>query len=80
MSVPFVIYADFEAITEKVPGCHPKDNKSSLNHIKRHTYCDYGYKAVCFYDEKYTKPVQILKGENAVYKLLEKTNSEEIFQ
>lgn len=34
MPVPFVIYADFEAITEKVPGCHPKDNKSSLNHIK----------------------------------------------
>ena len=74
MSVPFVIYADFEAITEKVPGCHPKDN------IKRHTYCDYGYKAVCFYDEKYTKPVQIFKGENAVNRFLEKTNREEIFQ
>ena len=25
--VPFVIYADFEAITEKISGCQPKDSK-----------------------------------------------------
>ena len=26
--VPFVIYADFEAITKKVQGCKPNDDKS----------------------------------------------------
>ena len=27
-AVPFVIYADFEAITKKVQGCKPDDDKS----------------------------------------------------
>lgn len=32
----------------------------------------FGYKAVCCYDDKYTKPVQSCRGENAVYKFMEK--------
>ena len=28
LAVPFVIYADFEAITEKIHGCQPNDDKS----------------------------------------------------
>ena len=27
MSVPFVIYADFEAITEKIQGCQPNNTQ-----------------------------------------------------
>ena len=27
LPVPFVIYADFEAIMKKVQGCRPNDNK-----------------------------------------------------
>lgn len=51
---PFVIYADFESLTEK------------------HTcsYGSYGYKLVCCYDDKYSKPVKIYRGENACYKFL----------
>lgn len=30
------------------------------------------YNVVCCYDDKYTKPVQICRGENAVYKFMEK--------
>lgn len=59
MPVPFVIYADFEAITEKVSSCQPKDFKSYTNKYQKHTACSYAYKLVCCYNDKYSKPVQI---------------------
>ena len=69
--VPFVIYADFEAITEKIHGCQPNSNKSYTEAYQRHTDCGYGYKVVCCYDDKHTKPIQIYRGEKAVYKFME---------
>ena len=69
--VPFVIYADFKAITEKIHGRQPNDDKSYTEAYQRHTDCGYGYKVVCCYDDKYTKPVQIYRGEKAVYKFME---------
>ena len=69
--VPFVIYADFEAITEKVQGCQQEGNKSYTEAYQRHTDCGYGYKVVCCYDNKYTKPIQLYRGEKAVYKFME---------
>ena len=69
--VPFVIYADFEAITEKIHGCQQKGNKSYTEAYQRHTDCGYGYKVVCCYDDKYTKPIQLYRGEKAVYKFME---------
>ena len=68
---PFVIYADFEAITEKIQGCQPDSNKSYTEAYQIHTDCGYGYKVVCCYDDKYTKPIQLYRGENAVYKFME---------
>ena len=70
--VPFVIYADFEAITEKINGCKPNNDKSYTEAYQKHTDCGYGYKVVCCHDDKYSKPVQIYRGENAVYKFMEK--------
>lgn len=52
MPVPFVIYAGFEAITEKVQGCQPYGDKSYTDKYQKHTACSYGYKPVCFYDDK----------------------------
>ena len=69
--VPFVIYADFEAITEKISGCQPYNDKSYTEAYQKHTDCGYGYKIVCCYDDKYTKPIQIYRGEKAVYKFME---------
>ena len=71
LSVPFVIYADFEAITEKISGCQPGNEKSYTEAYQKHTDCGFGYKVVCCYDDKYTKPVQIYRGKNAVYKFME---------
>ena len=71
LPVPFVIYADFEAITEKVDSCQPNNEKSYTEAYQKHKDCGYGYKVVCCYDDKYSKPVQIYRGENAVYKFME---------
>ena len=69
--VPFVIYADFEAITEKISACSPKDDKSYTEAYQKHTDCGYRYKIVCCYDDKYSKPITIYRGEKAVYKFME---------
>ena len=69
--VPFVIYADFEAITEKISGCQPNNNRSYTEAYQKHTLCGYGYKVVCCYDDKYSKPTKTYRGEKAVYKFME---------
>ena len=71
LSVPFVIYADFEAITEKVDSCQPNNDKSYTEAYQNHKDCGYGYEVVCCYEDKYSKPVQIYRGENAVHKFME---------
>ena len=69
--VPFVIYADFEAITEKISGCQPNNDKSYTEAYQKHTDCGYGYKVDCCYDDKYSKPETTYRGEKAVYKFME---------
>ena len=71
LPVPFVIYADFEALTEKIQGCQPNNEKSYTEAYQKHTDCGYGYKVVCCYDDKYSKPVQIHRGENVIHKFME---------
>ena len=72
LPTPFVIYADFEALTEKIQGCKQNDNKSYTVAYQKHKDCGYGYKVVCCYNDQYSKPVQIYRGEKAVYKFMEK--------
>ena len=69
--MPFVIYADFEAITEKIHGCQPNNNESYTEAYQKHTDCGYAFKVVCCYDNKYSKPIQIYRGPKAVYKFME---------
>ena len=69
---PFVIYADFEAITKKVYGCLPNNEKSYTEAYQKHIDCGYGYKLVCHYNDEFSKPVQVFRGENAVYNFMEK--------
>ena len=70
LPLPFVIYADFESITEKITTCQPSDQKSYTQTYQRHTACSFGYKVVCHYDKKYSKPVVIYRKPDAVYKFL----------
>ena len=70
LPVPFVIYADFEAITEKIDSCKPSDEKSYTSTYQSHKACGYGYKLVCRYDKRFSKPVEIYRGEDAIDKFI----------
>ena len=79
LPVPFVIYANFEAITKKVQGCEQseemkkdKDTRSYTEAYQTHEDCGYGYKVICCYDDKYSKYTSIYRGESTVYKFMEK--------
>ena len=79
LPVPFVIYADFEAITKKVQGCkqseemeNEKNKRSYRKAYQTHEDCGSAYKVVCCYDDKYSKNICIYRGENAVYGFMEK--------
>ena len=76
MPAPFIINADFEAITEKVQGCPPSGAKSYTDKYQKHTGCSYGYKVVCCYNDKYTKPVKIYRGEDSINKFMQQMLSE----
>ena len=71
LDVPFVIYADFEAITEKVHTASPNNNKSYTEAYQRHIDCGFGYKVVCC-DDKYSKPVETFRGKDAVNRFIKK--------
>lgn len=43
LQAPFVIFADFEAITEKVQSYKPNDNDSYTDAYQKHSHCSYGY-------------------------------------
>ena len=75
--VPFVLYAVFEAITEKSDSCLPDSNKSYTEKYQQHTASSYGYKLVCCYDDKYTKPVKTYWGEDSVERFMKKVLKEE---
>ena len=68
--VPFVIYADFEAIVEKVHGCAPSTDSSYTEAYQKHTACGYCYKVVCCNDE-YSKPDVGYRGEEAASKFMD---------
>ena len=42
-----------------------------------HIDCGYSYKVVCCYDDKYTKPVQVIREPNTVNKFIEAIFEEE---
>ena len=65
LMAPFVIYADFECITVPIKEKHEKKN------CRLSRACGYGYKIVCQYDDKYSKPYKGYRGPDAVYKLIE---------
>ena len=71
LPLPFVIYVDFESITERISSCHPSDKRSHTEKYQRHTACSFGYKVVCHYDKKYSKDIVIYQGENAISKFIQ---------
>ena len=66
LPVPFVIYADFECVTEKVSGCQPSDNKSYTEKYQKHTACSFAYKVVGHYDKQYSRDSVLYRGEDSI--------------
>src|SRR5277367_5195107 len=76
--IPFVIYADFESLVPKYKNQNKLNKNSSWTRKhQKHKVCSYGYKVVCCYDEKYSKPYQSFRGKKAAYKFLEALFEEE---
>ena len=74
--VPFVITADFEAVTKKIDTCHQNNEKSYTDPYQQHQPCSYGYKVICHQDKSYSKPFQYYRGSNVIEKFIENINSE----
>ena len=70
LPVPFVIYGDFECVTEKVSGCQPSDNKSYTEKCQKHTACSFAYKVICHYDKQYSGDLKIYRGEDCINKFI----------
>ena len=71
MKAPYVIYADFEALVKKIPGCErgpDSKNKSYTEKTKWHEACGYSY-VVVKSDGEVTGP-KVYRGENAVKEFL----------
>ena len=76
LPVPFIVYADFEAITRKIDSCSPPGHKSYTQAYQKHEACGFSYKVVCHYDKKYSKPEVLYRGENVVQKFYQNLTEE----
>jgi len=67
MKMPFVVYADFEALVRKIPGCErgpEREQKSYTEKTERHEACGYSYMVVRSDGE--VSGSKVYRGENAV--------------
>ena len=64
MKVPWVIYADFESIVEKIHDCKPDPSGSSTTKTEMHTPCGFSFMAVRSDGE--TMGPFVYRGENTV--------------
>ena len=68
--VPFVIYADFEALNLKVWHCDPRPDTPSTTQTTKLEPCPVAYKVVSI-DENFSKPVVLYRDKDASRKLIE---------
>ena len=61
---PFVIYADFESILEKIDTVSPNPNKSYTNNYQKYTPCGFCYYIKSSVGDKYNK-LEVYRGEDA---------------
>ena len=49
-----------------------KNKRSYTEAYQTHEDCGSAYKVICCYNDKYSKPIQTYRGENVIYKFMEK--------
>ena len=75
LKVPFVIYADFESITQPIDQAERDPTQSYTDGYQLHVPCGYAYKVVCV-DDRYTKDTVVYRGEDCVERFLKAVNEE----
>ena len=68
MKVPYVVYADFECVLEKIDGCEPSQDASFTVKTEMHKPCGFSYMAVRSDGKTYGPFTH--RGEDAVYLFL----------
>lgn len=75
--IPFVIYADFEAILPSISGCSKNPSNSYTEKTEAHQVCGFAYKVVCCLDDSLSKDLVIYRGPNADKIFIEKLKREQ---
>ena len=69
VKIPFVIYADLESILHKLTVTQKQEiEQEQTEKLQKHVACSYGYKVVCCYDDRLSKPFKMYRGLNSVEK------------
>ena len=61
VKIPFVIYADLESILYKLT-VSQKQEMEQTEKLQKHVACSNGYKIVCCYDDRLSKPFKMYRG------------------
>ena len=75
IKILFVIYADLEALLEKLTVLEKSEDNTEK--LQKHVACSYGYKVVCCYDDTLPKPFKMYRGLNSVNKFFSDILEEE---
>ena len=62
--VPFVVYADFEALIEPIQSCEPDPKKSFTNQFQKHKPCGFCYHIKCFDEIIYPSKTVLYRMKN----------------
>ena len=68
--MPFKIYADFECNVKEVRSSDRNNNTSHTKKHQAHIPCSFSYNVVCV-DNRFSKPVVLYRGKDAVYRFIE---------
>ena len=74
VKIPFVIYADLESILDKLTfdmqdsDISASEEQEKTEKLQKHIACSYGYKVVCCYDDRLSKPFKMYRGLDSVEK------------
>ena len=69
VKIPFVIYADLESLLQRLTVTQKqKIDGEQTEKLHIHVACSYGYKVVCCYDNRLSKPFKMYRGLDSVHK------------
>ena len=69
VKIPFVIFADLESLLQKLTVTQKQEmDREQTEKLQKHVACSYGYKVVCCYDDRLSKPFKMYRRLDSVHK------------